>query len=768
MSLFFRSVLVVAVVALGTTLTGRALCVAFGHRPFRRRSLENLIVAAFLGTGLWILLFGWGSHAGWPAPRILPLVGACSIGLVLASALRRRRDWRLPRGRFWVWLGGLLPCVIVLVLCFQPLILGNGFECYGDAFTYIGMSEWLQTHGFGTTCPDTPEQPITALVRCYQNAHLRMGTTFFMALTQVLFPTYLAIELFLPVAAWGFLLNLGGIFLFCRWCFRFSRFYATAAVYLAAVTCNPLYYSVLQGFLPQVYGTAFLMCLLALTSRARCRTHWRGEMTLSVGIVAASLISVYSEMAPIIVVIGTCWFFSSLWRAWKVKQRLRFLAFAGLSLLVLSTLANIELVRTVRMLPGQMKAVPGIHIAWPRQVFWAFGLGTHPWVMGQYGPDQPAPLPGATGTMLATGLFRTGTILGSGLFLMGICRPLVLKRGALMVVLVGLLACLAAYFILVARNPWTGGVGQTWSLFKVAKWAFPFLVVIQAAGLQLLARRCPFARVSIVFLGLLVTVCSVPVHHWNATISGSVLRSHLASKKPFKAMRKLAQRVDELESQRLYFVHEREGVFPRCLVAYILYPRTFVNDWKNSWLESPSVVPPSLLHGEGKTTYFVLGQLPFDNPQACLPGGFSVLDPSGPVVFKVNNPVRALEQVADGRFFRQGPEETKLELWSPRAGKAMLTFRAQGEPNLSETTLRHLRFRLPDGSQKELTLSEASENTLAFPIPEGISRLVVSYPDSSPSDSLPKGGGRNGLVRLMQLHLTLIQDSAVGELLSAR
>jgi hypothetical protein len=758
MSLFLRSLAVVFVLALGTMLTGRALCAALDLRAFRRRSLENFIVAAFLGTGLWLLLFGWGSHVGLPAPRIVPLVGACGVILVLASALRRRLDWLLPRPRFWEWLNASIPCAIALVLTFLPFLLGNGFAIHNEPFPYISMSEWLQTHGFGTTCPDTPEQPITALVQCYQRTNLRMGTTFLLALTQVLFPTYRAMEVFLPVEAWGFLLNLGGIFLFCRWCFRVSGFYASVAVYAAAVTCNPFYFAVVYGFLPQVYGTAFLMCLLVLMSRARSRIHWRREMSLSVGLVAASLISVYSEMAPLMAVLGGSWFFMSLYRARKGNQWLRLLGFAGLSLLAMSALANIELVRTARMLPGQLRAVVGGHWAWPRQVFWAFAMGTHPWVFGSWGPDQAWTRARAAGTLAATGLF-----------LLGICRPSVHKRGTLMLVVLGLLGCLGAYFMFVARNPWTGGVGQTWSLLKVTKWAFPLVLVVQVSGLQFLTRRWPWARALIVLFGLLVMVRSVPYHHRNAMISTGTLRWILTAEKPFKAIRQLGQRLDELRSQRLYFVHEAEGVFPRCLVGYFLYPRTFVNDWKNSWLASQAEIPPALLHGEGKTTYFMCGQPPFDTPQECLPGGFSVLDPAGPVVFKVTNPVRALEQAADaGKFFWQGPEETKLELWSPRAGNALLTFRAQGQPGLPATTLRHLQFKLPDGSKKELSLCEASEETLSFPIPEGISRLVVSYPDQPTSDSLPNGGVRNGLVRLMHLHLTLVQDSARGELISSR
>src|SRR5262249_39297146 len=47
----------------------------------------------------------------------------------------------------------------------------------------------------------------------------------------------------------------------------------------------------------------------------------------------------------------------------------------------------------------------------------------------------------------------------------------------------------AGYFALAGPNPFPGGQGQTWSLFKLSKWAFPTLVAFQAAGLAWLLPR---------------------------------------------------------------------------------------------------------------------------------------------------------------------------------------------------------------------------------------------------------------------------------------
>src|SRR5262249_34983419 len=141
-----------------------------------------------------------------------------------------------------------------------------------------------------------------------------------LALTQALAPGSFALEMSLPVMAWGVVLNLAGLFLLCRWTFRLPRWAGTAATLLAAVTFNPLSFSASTGFLPQVYGTASLAVLVALLSRLLAPCRQRLGPAVLLALTGAGLLSSYSELAPVAALLGCGFLGYGGWRAWRAGR----------------------------------------------------------------------------------------------------------------------------------------------------------------------------------------------------------------------------------------------------------------------------------------------------------------------------------------------------------------------------------------------------------------------------------------------------------------
>ena len=83
-------------------------------------------------------------------------------------------------------------------------------------------------------------------------------------------------------------------------------------------------------------------------------------------------------------------------------------------------------------------------------------------------------------------------------------------------------------------DPWTGELGHSWNLFRWSQWAYPFVLVLQVAGLLRLRALLPvaFARASLV--GLLAVACALAGMHWGwSRPLGLSMRRVIASETPY-------------------------------------------------------------------------------------------------------------------------------------------------------------------------------------------------------------------------------------------
>jgi len=610
---WFLGLLLVVVCCLVTScIVGRGIIGVIGIRLVASRSAEALAVAPTLGAALWALTFGALSHAGAPARPIALVLVLLSVSVAAAAALRRGLRFLVPdrRDRACTLLGALgIGAAIIAML---PIALGNAYLAANDTFTYVVLSDYLQHHGWSHRVTVDPYQPALAQVFLHQRIGLSVGAVFLLALVQASLPGLTAIDLYPAVAAWSLSLNVLSFFAFARWGLRLRRSFALLGAFVVAIAPNPLQSASATGHLRQQFGTAVFVLLLALLIRVfrRQRRRWTSAVALGIGF--AFLITVYSELFSVAILVTAVALIPAVWRALRSRRLVALLHNVAVVGLTFGILANVEIARAVRVIPMLTSIVVGHHVRWSVVEFVAFAMGVRP------GSSTEGALVGPLAVVGLTGF--TGALC-----LMGCWGILRWKRechvfAAAIAVFVGM----AVYFSLVATNPWTGRHGHTWDLYKVAQWSFPVVLAAQVAGLQMLSKRTNPRAVAAIAAAT-VTIWALPLDVSLARMRASVMHLYARSDQPFVAFRQLADAVDRFKPETIYLLSPHGQVWPRLLYTYFLFPRPIASDWsKTAYMDG--VLP----RGErflrppprGKTLYLALGAPP--NARQVLPGGVYV------------------------------------------------------------------------------------------------------------------------------------------------
>jgi hypothetical protein len=468
----------------------------------------------------------------------------------------------------------LLIALLGAAIALLPVARFNAFNPYNDTFTYISISDHLQTHAFSVPADPEPYFPFLSQTRLYQEKGLRMGAVFLLALAQSLAFGRRAIDLYPALAAWGVALNVLAVFLLCRWSALLSRRLAFAAAWLAAVVPNPFHYAASNGFLPQLLGTAFFA--LGLAWLARLARGGRRPAAFGLALALAALSSAYSELSlPMLFIILPVFVTHLAGRA-RLSARLRGWGRAGLLTLLFT---HIELVRMWSALPEQIAAKVGRHIPYSPLEFLGNALGANPgpWTtetvhfLWRYPPRMLNGAAALLGVLALTGLVALlRRRAGRGSYFWALA----------------FLAALFGWFALAVKNPFLPGLtGQSWSEFKITQWSYPLLLPLLMAG----TTRLPRPRVALAALLLLLTPFALKIHsrishiatfnalQWTGTGNpGAPFANH-----PFAAYAALADEVNRRQPEgivELRFSPERPQ--HRQLVVYYLAPRRLVGDWR--------------------------------------------------------------------------------------------------------------------------------------------------------------------------------------------
>jgi hypothetical protein len=677
--------------ALGTIWTGRTLVALLNLPWLRQRTPETFAASALLGCAFWVLVQGTLSHLGLTAPQAGLALAVVQAVLALAVIwLGRWRlwlpDWRQPG---WRLLGGIALAATVLALI-QVIRFGCHYPV-SDGPTYMIHSEWLQDHGFSEPHVFDIHKTIDRDLRLYQVHHLRMGISFLLALCQAASPGWAALEVYPGALAWGVLLNVLGIFVVCRWTLRLSREAALFGAGLAAVLNNPLHFSAQNNFLPQLYGTAFLLLALALLTRMMNPRRWTLPAAVAVAISQAALVSGYSELAPILALVDLafgCWLLVKARRCGQLPQMLRFGAAVTLCFVLAS---HIETVRAVRGLLYQSSWVIGASVVATPPAYGAFAMGTGQTTekLGGWCLDGPMRFPAFVILPLLVLLF-----------LRGLKNSLRVRQAFPLLAALAVLALLGAYFAL-CTDPVTGERGYSWNLFKLCKWAYPLAAALQAAGVARIALSGRTLRWGAACVMGLAAVAAVNTH-WGASHDfARIFRSVVGDVSPDDYLVKVRRAVRSNPNAGVYlcsdhFWHAR-------LFGLAVYPRPFRNTWGTGDETMTFIGPRSAAVSPLEDGDLLLNHW----DQA---GSFIRFDSSRPQLLTA--PAVGGTHRQHGRGLWLG-EKSELEFYSPRAQRLLLAF----HPELSQG--------LPGGSRAILSVADGSGSPREYQVDAAASRVTI-------------------------------------------
>jgi hypothetical protein len=745
MNTFFTAAGLVLALAAAMTATGWAVANVAGVRRLRNLRFEAVLANSLTGTAVWILVFGWCSYLGYSVQEVRwPLAGTWLTLLALAfrsGAGGNGTDGthetdgatlQLPGASSARRHGPVLLFAGAAGLA-SAFILWPLFDCaaawpFSDALTYCAISSWLQEHGMrlGVIAVDA-DRPMQWFVAEYQQGCWRMGSTFFLAIVQ----GYTGLDALLAfpiVMAWGMLLNLAGIFLMARWTFRLNRWLAAGTCFAAAAALNPLHTSIQQGFQPQTFGTAYFSASLAFLARAARPTFWDRANALPLALVVTACVSVYSEMAPILALVGAAHVAHTLVLAWRSSRASgrSFARFCGWTLLGLLALGNVEWLRAIRAIQNAIGAHVGFPVPWQDSEYWGFALGQ---LHFNHRPGFEFKR-----TVLM--------VLASSFLLLGLRRVFRDRRAMVAGFALLVFAAMAAYFRFAARDPNTGEIGHHWSLYKLSKWAFPLLLAVQFAGLGILLRRFRWRPWLCIVPGIAVFAMSFGHHRQVVMWAGTTMRAVTGSAHPVEEWGRLNAELDRLGVDKVYLLRRDGDRVPDVLIPYAMCSRRFTNGWAGCDLELVRNADPTVPDPEAAV--LMIGPPPLGPDGTRLPGNLTLLDRSRPHLFHVHGALPQKDAIAVAE------RPVTCSIWSSRAGLLRIT-----ADTLSER-VRSLVVEGPDG--EAATVFSMDERGYVAEA-SGVARIVFVF-------SVPAGRCRFQLkcadgheVGLARLDLEIVEDS---------
>ncbi len=670
------------------------------------------------------------------------------ITLILAAAISLKvgRRWIIPDvlDRSTVLLAWSV--LVASLLSALPIAVGNSFQAANDTFTYVAISEYLQKYGFGVPAALDPLQPLLSQVVLYQQLGFRMGAIFLLSSMQSIVPQGArAVEVYPSAVALGVASNVLAVYLLGRWTLGLSARASLAAPAVMALAPNSVQAAAAHGFLPQTFGTAAFYWALALVSRMP--DEWRSSKWLvaCVGVSWAFLASVYSELLP---VLGLVIALSSLLGLVHARfggapgPNVRALAGAA-PIFVLA--ANYELVRAARAIPTQLGAVVGWDVRWPALDFAAFAVGAFP------GSAEIALFPSNRAVWLLTvGLVALGVV---GLLSSLREAPLRHAVGAVVVLL-----AMAAYFAFIARNPWTGNLGNSWSLYKVLGWLYPMILVLEVSGLSALCTR--IRRVSVtaqVMLIASVVVVSLPLQLRLAGLRADVLARLTRTEYPVASLLSLRETMLQRGYATVGVVAPESGeVWPKLLYAYFLAPLPVVSDWTGSgYMALLGNSATEVARAAGLSLSYLAVGVP--------PSGADWMAGTRPIqdaaVLSVSGR-NGVEEEGGQSFIWLGGGPVEVEMWARKRCEATLKFGVKPGPSRPDTAERNLRVTLPSGVVRSLSFSGADVVTIDTQLAEG--RQVVAVEDiDQPSVTVQPNGDTRPLLARMEFP-SILNCVAVG------
>jgi hypothetical protein len=174
----------------------------------------------------------------------------------------------------------------------------------------------------------------------------------------------------------------------------------------------------------------------------------------------------------------------------------------GIFILISILILNIEILRSYAAIKLQSGVAEVAVVDWPLIGMLGHAIGMHggAWDVGQWGLTK-----NALEAQFIFGAFATLSILiFTSIKSQTIKKTMILTRYLPLLVIVGLLLIGIFYFRFCVPNNLAGGVGRSWSQFKLAEWVYPFaMVFIELAILNSLVNLKKYFNTTIILIFLL-------------------------------------------------------------------------------------------------------------------------------------------------------------------------------------------------------------------------------------------------------------------------
>ena len=682
-----------AILATVSLAVGRLLAAVSRLRWLDRTHPDVLPLHAALGTALLMLVCAATSHAGLGQRHALWVV--VLVVVALAVAARRRRSPpagaelpRRPRLSLWAWLPFAVALAVVAFVGLLPIWRYHSINPCTDAFYYDAVSDWLVEHGVDELAPRLTDRPPLTCVENVQASGVRLGSSYLQAALTAATSAPHALLVFYAVSVWGLLLLAGCVYALARSAFRLAPWLAAAAMCTLVAVPSGAVHALQTGFQAQLYGLAALLTVLAVGAHLLRRPRRPAAACVLLGGLLAWQSSAYSELLPVTTAALAAWMLVAARRRRPTPQRRQWTRAVALGLIVFAALGNLEIERAVRGLILQSGAVVGAHIE----------LSLGDWLGLFFGSTTFPPLDEAVMPLNPLAL-TIGPVVPLLLCLLGLLRRRTRRLAAATLGAAAVLAGLVVYFVAVSPDPWSGERPHTWSLYKLAEWSQPLVVVGAWAGAGRWLRSRRAQRLAAAFAVLLVGA-GLPRHEaYASVISFWPMRVFTGSDRPLDELERLSRGMAQLSRRPVYVVtrpHLTDPGFVELLGYFTIHGRAtglwtgcpYIYHESMTWLapERTDRAPPEV------NAVLVAHRPHFEIPGA-MPIGAQVVAvevSDEPVLCQVGSPYGL--RVQRGRpLVWLGDEPSTLVVFAPRAGRLRVDFLSHFGKDAH--TLRHLEIR---------------------------------------------------------------------------
>lgn len=475
--------------------------------PFRFRAIINTFFSPILGMACMVLISTWlGRTSLGLVHPVLNQVGL--FILILIGLLSDKHPIKLITHASLIAVFGLF-CAIPF---FMQLFLYGGYNAHNDVFTYLVHSDWLQLHFFNQPVSVSEVTPATTQVVIYQANGFRMGSSYLFAFFQSVFHVQWAYLLYPSIVLAPLVAGIWSIGGLVSWCFpKLNWIDLVLILLLPAYSLGGLVFGSFHGFLAQTYGIAlgaacmFLLGFYLFFILKNKLDSASFLFAIPVSVCFSSVSIAYSEFSIFILAVSS---FTFLVFMFQTQQYKKFL-YLGLILLTFSCiLINFEFPRIIRSIVIQSGVVVGGAVDWPILGYLSHMLSVHGGASDVFQWTLHKQMPVLDG-LLITGVIFLCLIIVFKTIKNQICiKNIALLPSFYMIflLLIGIL-----YFRYVVANPFSTGVGQSWSQFKLADWAHPFVTLFVLLGLAYLGKYCAsqFSKILVLLVASALVISCV-------------------------------------------------------------------------------------------------------------------------------------------------------------------------------------------------------------------------------------------------------------------